>query len=84
MAACKDRVGAGSYAGASIVRSSVASDDEDSFGRPAASTAAAASVVTVEADSVFYAIESAVVEERSSADAVATETQIRCPGKVED
>lgn len=81
MAACKDRVGVDSYVVASIVHNSVASDDVGSFERLAASTVAA-SVETVEADSEVYAIEFVALVERFSVDAVATETQIRCPKKV--
>lgn len=82
-AACKGRVGAGNYAVASIVHSSVASDDGGSFWHQAASTAAA-SVVLVEAGSEFYAIDSAELVGRSSAeDAVVIATPTRCPVKID-
>lgn len=83
MAACKGRVRAGNYAVASIVHSSVASDDEDSFGLQVASTAVANAAVA-EADSGVYAAGLAAVVARSSADAAATETQTRCPEKVHE
>lgn len=78
MAACRGRVGAGNYAVASIVHSSVASDDEGSFEHQGASIAAA-SAALVEADSEFYAPEAEAVVERSSAGAVVIETPTRCP-----
>lgn len=77
MAACR---AAGSCAVASIVRSSVASDGGGSCERQAASTAAACAAL-VEADSVFYAPDSAALVERFSAGAAATETRTRCPLK---
>lgn len=77
MAACR---GAGSYAVASIVHSSVASDGEGSCEHQAASTAAA-SVALVEADSGFYAPEFEALVVRSSAGVAATETPTRCPAK---
>lgn len=74
------RAVAGSYAVASIVRSSAASGGAGSFGHQAASIAVA-SAVMLEAGSEFYALEFAVLAERFSVDAVAIETPIRCPVK---
>lgn len=65
---------------ASIVHSSVASDDGGSCELQVASTAAAYAAV-VEADSGFYAIEIVALLERFSADVVAIATLIRCPEK---
>lgn len=82
MAACRGLEGAGNYAVASIVHSSVASDDGGSFQHQAAS-AVVACVAMAEADSEFYAIGFEALLGRFSVGAAEIETPTRCPENVD-